>query len=190
MKINPKNSAFLLIEFQKTWTERGFFKSLINKNLNSRNVISKSLDILKSGRSHNYPVIHAPFIINKEDKEIYKKLPLLPVLMKGFTHDTWKADFVDGVYKQGDTIIQGRYDFDATIGTDLVLSLKNKNIQNVFIMGFTTDQCIYKTLKSLEKESINCFIISDCTATIFDFMQRRIENNTTVLSVNDLKILL
>ncbi|MEW5815031.1 MAG: cysteine hydrolase [Spirochaetota bacterium] len=186
MKIN---TAVILIEFQKTWTEKGLFHWLIKKEYESRSVLKNTIDFTQNARKNGIQVIQAPLILDKEDRERYKKIPLLPKLFRRFTKGTWKAEFTEGVYKETDTVVKGRCGFDVTECSDLEQILKEKGIKNLFFCGFTTDHCVEVTMKTLTVKGYNCILISDCTATRSNALQREVENrNKTMTSLEVIKL--
>ncbi|NOY08521.1 MAG: cysteine hydrolase [Spirochaetes bacterium] len=187
--INPENTAFLLIEFQKTWTEKSFLHRLIRKEYVSKNVLKNTINLINRARTNGFPVIHAPLILNKEDKERYKKIPFPPKLLKGFTAGTWKAEFTEGVYDKKDLVVEGRYSFDACEGSNLEQLLKESGIKNIFFCGFTTDQCVGLTMKTLTLKGYNCFLVPDCTASRNNRLQRKAEErNKTITSADIIKL--
>jgi len=122
--IQKENTAILLIEFQKTWTEKGIFRKIIKKEYEQRNVLSNTKKIISEARKEGITIIQAPLILDKKDKN-YKKTPFPARLLRRFTKGTWKAEFTDGVYESTDLVIEGRYGFDATEGSNLEKILKN-----------------------------------------------------------------
>ena len=127
--------------------------------------------VLKA-RNLGVPIIHAPLVINPQ-----RKKGILAHLTFGkiFTESTQKAEFTEGVYQVGDLVVEGRYAFDAFIGSNLNQILQQKDIENVFLCGFITDQCVKKTLKTALKKGLNAFIVTDCTATFWEFLQKNTE---------------
>ena len=134
--MNKENTAILLIEFQKTWTEKGIFYRLIKKEYLSRNVLANTKELISAARAKGIKVIQAPLILDKADKERYKKTPFPARLLNRFTKGTWKAEFTDGICNTTDIIIQGRYGFDACKGSDLEQRLKENNIKNINKFSF------------------------------------------------------
>lgn len=123
-------------------------------------------------RGNSVQIVHAPLIIDPQNKKGF----LAHITFgKIFTKDTWKSEFVDGIYEDGDIVAKGRYGFDAFIGSNLEQILKEKEIENVFFCGFVTDQCVEKTLKTALVRGFNAFMVSDCTATFSEFLQKRTE---------------
>ncbi len=187
--IKSENTAFLLIEFQKTWTEKGFLHSLIRKEYMSKNVLKNTISLINRARTNGFTVIHAPLILDKKDKERYKRIPFPPKLLKGFTAGTWKAEFTEGVYDKKDLVAEGRYSFDACEGSNLEQLLRERGINNIFFCGFTTDQCVELTMKTLTVKGYNCFLVPDCTAARNNKLQRKAEErNTTITSAGVIKL--
>lgn len=165
-------SAIVLIEFQNQWTKKGLYYSLIKRQLESRNVLGNTLTLIKNARKNSMKVIHAPLIIDPANKKGY--LAHL-TFGKVFTKGTWKSSIADGFYNDGDILVEGRYAFDAFVGSNLEEILKKNNIENIFLAGFITDQCIGKTMKTGLDKGFNCYLVSDCTATINHLFQNKTE---------------
>ncbi len=176
------STAILLIEFQKTWTEKGLFHKIIKKEYISGNVLSNTKEVLKAARKQRIKVIQAPLILDKKDKERYKKTPFPARLLKRFTKGTWKAEFTDGIYETTDIVVQGRYGFDACKGSDLEQLLRENGIKNVYVCGFTTDHCVKTTMNSLIDKGFHCILVSDCTATKNNKLQKKIEKEFETIS--------
>lgn len=165
--------ALLLIEFQKQWTDRGIYYRLIRNQLQKRDVLENTRKLVAGARERNIPVIHAPLVIDPNHKKGW--LAHL-TLGKVFTNGTWKAEFTDGIYREGDEVVKGRYAFDAFTGSDLEEILKKMKAKTVFVCGFSTDQCVAKTMKTMEKKGFRPLMISDCTATFNEILQKMAEN--------------
>jgi len=183
--IQEENTAILLIEFQKTWTEKGIFSKIIKKEYEQRNVLNNTKNLISETRKERITVIQAPLILDKSDKN-YKKTPFPARLLKRFTKGTWKAEFTDGIYDSTDLVIKGRYGFDATDGSNLEEILRKNNIKSVFVCGFTTDHCVKETMNSLINKGFDCVMVSDCTATKNNKLQKKIEEEFTVITSKQL----
>ena len=185
MKSNNDQAAILSIEFQKSWTNKGFFNRLIKKELQRKDVINNTVDLLNFARKNAIKVIHAPLIIDKKDKN-YKKMPFPAKLFGQLTKGTWKAEFTEGVYKQSDIVAVGRYGFDATRGSNLKNLLQDNSIKTVYVCGFTTDHCVKETMNSLIEEGYKCIMVSDCTAARNKKIQTKIEQHFEIISSKEL----
>ncbi|MBI4733958.1 MAG: cysteine hydrolase, partial [Rubrobacteridae bacterium] len=175
----------VVIEFQKTWTEKGFFNRLIKKEYESRNVLDNTTALLLKARTLGLHIIQAPLIIDKKDKKRYRKIPLPPKLFRGFIKGTWKAEFTEGIHEKTDVVVTGRCGFDATEGSNIEEILQQKEVKNIFLCGFTTDHCVELTMKTLISRGYNCALVSDCTATRNAAIQKKVENrNKTMTSLD------
>ncbi len=181
-----EKTAILLIEFQKTWTEKGIFHKMIRKELTKRNVLANTKAVVSAARKHRVQVIQAPLILDKTDKERYKKTPFPARLFKRFTKGTRKAEFTDGIYESSDIVVKGRYGFDACEGSDLEQILIENNIKKVYVCGFTSEHCVKETMNSLTEIGYHCILVSDCTATRNKKLQKKVENEFETISGRNL----
>jgi len=168
--------AILVVEFQKTWTQRSFFHKLIKKEYESRNVYQNTIKLLETARKNDLTIIQSPFILDKNDKEKYKKIPFLPKLFGQFTANTWRAEYTDGIFDKSDFEVKGRTAFDNTINSNLQIILKKNMIENIYFIGFTTDHCVAQTMDTLISDGYECLLVSDCVAARNSKIQQKIEN--------------
>lgn len=180
-KLTPENTAIVVIEFQKTWTEKGFFKWLIKKELESRNVVENTKQFLNTARAKGFPIIQAPLILDKSKKEEYAKMPFIPRFFNRFTANTWKAEFTEGIFKEGDLLVTGRCAFDACEGSNLEAIIQELGIKNLLFCGFTTEHCVEMTMLTLQKKAYECVLVADCTATKNKRLQRKVEERQLVM---------
>ena len=178
--------AILVVEFQKTWTQDSFFHFLIKKEYTSRNIYENSITLLNHAREHQVNVIQSPFIIDKNDKETYRKIPLLPKLLGQFKANTWRADYTDGVFKKSDYEVKGRTAFDNTVDSNLIEILQELKTRTVYIMGFTTDHCVAETIDSLVKFGYEVVLIKDASATFKNKVQLKMEDKYDSITVDEL----
>ena len=189
LHFDNSNTAIVVIEFQKTWTQKGnFLNRLIRKPLRENEIISKTKTFLDSARQKGYTIIHAPLILDKNNRAEYKKMPFMPKLMNAFTANTWKSEFEQGIKKDSDLVATGRTGFDACKGSNLQELVSGYD--NILVAGFLTDQCVEATMKTLKSESYNCIMISDGTATTSKAKQRRVERRNTSMNTSELLIVM
>jgi len=179
---NSKKSAILVIEFQKTWTEKSFFHWLIKKEYESRKVYQNTKLLLEVARKNGLAIIQSPFILDKNDKEKYKKIPFPPKLFGQFTANTWRAEYTDGIFDKSDIEVKGRTAFDNTVDSNLQAILKENKIEKIYFVGFTTDHCVAKTMDTLTVDGYECILVSDCTAARNSKIQQKIENKYTSIT--------
>lgn len=182
--LDNQKIVMLTIEYQKSWTNKGFFYNLIKEQLNTNNVISNSIKLLNECRKAEIKVIHAPLILDKKDPFRYKKTPFLARLTNQLTANTWKSEFTEGIYEKVDLVAYGRSSLDATIDSDLLELLAKEKAEIVVIMGFTTNHCVKLTYLTLEKLGYRCIIASECTAALNGKIQQKVLNESQYLDNN------
>ncbi len=166
-------ASILLIEFQNQWTEPGLYRGLINKQMTSRKVLENTRLLVKESRGKGITIIHAPLIIDPGHKKGWIAHLTFGMI---FTKGTSKAAITGGLYENGDLVVDGRYAFDAFIGSDLERLLRDHAIEDIYFCGFTTDQCVAKTMSTALQKGFKGYLVSDCTATFNGFFQRKAEN--------------
>jgi len=184
MNIEKERSAIVLIEFQNQWTVKGFYHWLIKGQLTSRNVLENTITLVDEARKKGVKIIHAPLIIDPEHKKGW--LAWL-TFGKVFTKGTRKAEIMERLFKEGDILVTGRHAFDAFVGSDLKQVIEGNDIETLLICGFTTDQCVAKTMRTAIKKGVDSYLVSDCTATMNGFFQWKTERKYRGKVVNHLK---
>ncbi len=186
MNTNDSKTAILLVEFQNQWTLKGIYHWLIKGQLISRNVLENTKILVNEARKKGIKIIHAPLIIDPHNKKGW-----LAFLTFGrvFTKGTWKSQIMDELFNENDMIVEGRYAFDAFTGSNLEDILKQNSIETVFMCGFTTDQCVAKTMDTMLKKGFDAYLVSDCTATLNSFLQKRTEKRFGERVINSQDIL-
>ncbi len=177
--LNNSKIAIIVIEFQKTWTERSFFHKLIKKEYESKNVYQNTKQLLEVARKNGFTIIQSPFILDKNDKEKYKNIPFLPKLFGQFTANTWRAEYTDGIFHKSDIEVKGRTAFDNTVDSNLQEIIKNNKTEKIYFVGFTTDHCVAETMDTLISDGYECILVSDCTAARNSKIQQKTENKYT-----------
>ncbi|MDR2409957.1 MAG: cysteine hydrolase [Bacteroidales bacterium] len=168
-QVELDNTVLVLNEFQNQWTKRGLYHWLIKRELKKRNVVDNTLELLKHWRSKNLMVIHAPIIQDPKNKKGF----LAHISDAGFfTKGTWKAEFTEGTYVEGDIVLEGRYTFNVFEGSDFEDILNSMNVKTFLICGFTTSLCIKMTVEAAKKKGYDFIIINDCSATFTGWLQK------------------
>jgi len=181
----PK-TAILVVEFQRTWTERSFFHRLIRKQYVSRNVHENTRRLLEVARKRGLTVIQSPFVLDRNDRVTYRQIPLPPKLFRQFTANTWRAEYTEGIFHESDIEVRGRTGFDNTRGSNLRAILQERGIERIYFTGFTTDQCVARTMDTLLAEGYECILVSDCTATRNARIQRKTEARHRCIRADEL----
>jgi len=184
-QFSPDNTAIVVIEFQKTWTEKGFFHRMVKKELKRKNTVENTIQLLDAAREHGFTIIQAPLILDTKNKTEYAKMPFIPKLFGAFRAETWKAEYTKGIYQPSDLVVAGRCGFDACKGSNLENIVSDLNVQNLLFCGFTTEHCVEMTMNTLSKKGFNCVLLEDCTATKSQRLQTKVEKRQkTITSTN------
>lgn len=165
-------TALVLVEFQRQWTDPGFYKRIIAAQLDGRSVLETSRRFAADARRAGVTVIHAPLVLDPANKR-----GALAHLTRArvFTKGTPRAALTDGVYADGDFIATGRTGFDAFGNSTLERELRTRALNTLLIAGFTTDQCVSKTLGTALSKGFDGWLLSDCCAAPSDWLARRAE---------------
>ena len=101
MQLKRDETAVVLVEFQKQWTEKGLFNWLIKGQLESRQVVENTRRLVAKAREHDLTIIHAPLVVDPHNKKGWLAYSTLGRI---FTKDSWKSELVDGLFAVGDPI--------------------------------------------------------------------------------------
>ncbi len=190
MQLNESETAIVLVEFQKQWTEKGLFNWLIRHQLESRDVVKNTQRLVTRARENGVTVVHAPLVVDSQSRKGW-----LAHLTFGrvFTRDTWRTEPVPGLFEEGDLIAYRRYynfsAFDAFFNSGLEQILNEQGIKKIFICGFATNQCPAKTLRTALRRGFDPYMVSDCTATFNGFFQGNTERKFRERTVTSRELL-
>ncbi|NOY57939.1 MAG: cysteine hydrolase [Calditrichaeota bacterium] len=186
MNVDENKSAIVLIEFQNQWTQEGLYHRLIKGQLESRRVLENTATLVHAAREGGMRIVHAPLIIDPKNKKGW-----LAHLTFGrvFTKDSHKSEITPGLFMENDLVVKGRYAFDAFVGSNLEQLLNDHSIDTLFFCGFITDQCIAKTMKTALQKGFDGYLVSDCTATVNGFLQKKSEKRFRERVVNHQDVL-
>lgn len=168
----PKDTAVVLVEFQRQWTDLLPYRPLIARQLRRREVLQTTRRFVESARATGAAIVHAPLVLDPA-----APAGLVGRLTRGrvFTQDTPKAAITDGIQAPHDTVVRGRTAFDAFVNSDLDDGLRRLEVKHLLIGGFVTDQCVAKTLRTALDRGWDAYLLTDASATFTDLMQRRVE---------------
>ena len=147
MKLRDQNTALLLIDLQKGFSEEAHWGG----NRNNRDPEEKALQLLETWRSLELPIFH--IIHSSQDPN-----SLLHESQPGF-------DMIDALKPQNDELLIIKHVNSAFIGTDLKERLDAQNINKLVIVGLTTNHCISTTTRMAGNLGYDVLLISDATAT-------------------------
>ncbi|MGB7341657.1 MAG: cysteine hydrolase family protein [Phototrophicaceae bacterium] len=141
------NAALILVDVQQGFSETEYFGG----NRNNPDAESNMKKILDIWRSQNRPIFHIKHNSTEPNS------PLRP-------NQIGNEIQVD-VAPQGDEPLIGKTVNSAFIGTDLEQRLHDAGINQVVIVGLTTNHCVSTTTRMAGNLGFDTILIADATAT-------------------------
>ncbi len=141
------NAALILVDVQQGFSETEYFGG----NRNNPDAESNMKKILDVWRSQNRPIFHIKHNSTEPNS------PLRP-------NQIGNEIQVD-VAPQGDEPLIGKTVNSAFIGTDLEQRLHDAGINQVVIVGLTTNHCVSTTTRMAGNLGFDTILIADATAT-------------------------
>ena len=169
MKLDPKKTAVVMIEFQNDFTtEGGTLHGAVKGVMESSNMLEHAQETVAKAREMGATIIHAPITFD----EGYPELGDSPYgILKGvvdsssFQKGTWGADFADEMQPQeGDLVVEGKRGLCAFASTNLDFILRGRGIENVALGGFLTNCCVESSMRTAYERGFNVFTLVDCVA--------------------------
>lgn len=147
MTPQDKNTALLLIDFQKGFDEEAYWGG----NRNNRTAEQQAASILQRWRALQLPIFH--IIHSSRDSQ-----SRLHASHAGY-------EMKEGLKPIGNEPLIVKEVNSAFIGTNLKEQLDTKGITHVVIVGLTTNHCISTTTRMAGNYGYKVWLISDATAT-------------------------
>ena len=184
--IDPKTTAFLVIDVQNTYLERPDPAGLSPDDRRRHDawtpfhdrmhgqVIPGTAAMLDWCRARRIECLFARIACHTKDgrdRSLSQKLPgwnnlLLP-------KDELASQIVPALAPQGDEIVVTKTTDSALTGTNLRLILHNLGIKTVVCAGIFTDQCVASTVRSLADESFQVIVLHDLCAAGSEELHRK-----------------
>jgi ureidoacrylate peracid hydrolase len=165
MKIDPKNTALIVIDVQNGYcSNEGSFKSYGFDISPMQEMVPKLKEFISAYKEKGGLVIYTQEIEGEESpknmKELYKRGPLTPMCLPG----TLDAEFYE-IAPQGDDVVIKKHTWSAFSNPELEEVLKEKGIENLILTGVCTDVCVNATLESGFERGYNIIVPKDLVAT-------------------------
>ena len=141
------NAALIIVDVQQGFIETGYFGG----NRNNPDAESNMSQILKAWRSSNRPIFHIKHNSTNEKSPLRHELP----------GNAIKPE----VAPEGDEPVIEKSVNSAFIGTDLEQRLKDASINEVVIVGLTTNHCVSTTTRMAGNLGFKTYLVGDATAT-------------------------
>jgi len=179
-RLNPHNTALLIIDMQRDFLEVGGYISEMGYSLeNGRAIIPALQLLLERARKLGFHIIHTreghrpnlgdcPPVkhwrsLNSSTFGIGDKGPLGRILVKG--EPGW--DIISELAPRYESeIVIDKPGKGSFVATDLELILNNLQIENLIITGVTTDVCVHTTLREANDRGFECLLVTDAAAAL------------------------
>ncbi|AXT50581.1 cysteine hydrolase [Aquimarina sp. BL5] len=140
------NPALLLIDVQKGINSPGYYGTERNNPQAEKNIEA----LLKKWRTEALPIYHVKHCSSNPESPLAKGKP--------------GNDFQDFIIPQPNEPVIEKDVNSAFIGTDLRTQLENAGIQNVVIVGLTTEHCVSTSTRMASNYGFNVFLMEDGVA--------------------------
>lgn len=169
MTLDPKTTAFVLIEFQNEFaTEGGVLHGAVAPVMSSTNMLANTVKLVEAAREKGAAIMHAPITFAEGYHEITRHpYGILKGVVDGkaFVKGTWGAAICDALApRPGDIVIEGKRGLDTFASTNLDFILRSKGIKTVVLGGFLTNCCVESTMRSAYEHGFDVVTLTDCLA--------------------------
>ena len=169
MKLDPKQTAVVFIEFQNDFTsEGGSLHGAVQEVMDSTDMLDHAAETMRAAREAGATIIHAPITFTED----YHELSSEPYgILKGvvdtrsFRKGTWGAEIVEPMQPlPGDIVVEGKRGLCTFASTNLDFILRSRGIQNIALAGFLTNCCVESTMRTGYERGYNVITLTDCLA--------------------------
>jgi carbamate kinase len=176
-RLSPENTALVIIDMQRDFLEEGGYMSSMGYSLEAaRRCIEPVKHVLEKMRKLGFHIIHTreghlPNLsdcqpvkhwrsLNLSDFGVGVKGPLGRLLVKG--EPGW--DIINELKPLESEVIIDKPGKGAFYATELEHILRTLHIQNIVLVGVTTDVCVHTTLREANDRGFECLVLNDATA--------------------------
>jgi nicotinamidase-related amidase len=169
LKLNPKETAMIFIEYQNEFTtEGGALYDAVKDCMEATKTLENSKALLEAARTAGCTVIHVPIVFDEGHSEISDKpYGILAGIKEGeiFKNGTWGAEFCDSMKPiSSDIIAAGKRGLCGFATTNLDFILRQNGCKNIILSGFLTNCCVESTMRSGYELGYKVYTVKDCCA--------------------------
>eukprot|EP00560_Eucampia_antarctica_P002346 CAMPEP_0197833566 /NCGR_PEP_ID=MMETSP1437-20131217/19451_1 /TAXON_ID=49252 ORGANISM="Eucampia antarctica, Strain CCMP1452" /NCGR_SAMPLE_ID=MMETSP1437 /ASSEMBLY_ACC=CAM_ASM_001096 /LENGTH=210 /DNA_ID=CAMNT_0043437691 /DNA_START=51 /DNA_END=683 /DNA_ORIENTATION=+ len=169
LKLNPTETALILIEYQNEFTtEGGKLHDAVKEVMEATGMLENSKKLMDTMRSSKCKIFHCPILYDLEHSEIGKNpYGILAGVKEGkaFQEGEWGGAICDVMKpSKGDTIVKGKNGLCAFKSTNLDFILRQNEIKNIVLGGFLTNCCVESTMRTAYENGYRVYTLKDCCA--------------------------
>ncbi len=179
--VKPEKTAVIVIDPQNDYcSSKGFFSKNLGVDVSPlQKAIPKIKEFVQNAKNKGLPIIYTKMTEHRDQlpENLRKKMEL--------THGSffakpgsWGHDFYEIQPSQEDVVLE-KNQYDAFTNPELEKILREKDIENIIVAGFTTNVCVDTTVRSAFSKGFNVVLAEDLVATI----KERENLHTTTLKI-------
>lgn len=165
--------AIILIGYQNDYfAEDGILRSVVEESSKVSNILENTVNLIK--KASDTLIISTPIIFSKNYSELTNPVGILKTIktVGAFKEGTKGADTIKEIKQFGSKIlnIPGKLGLNAFVNTQLEQTLKEHQIEQLYIAGTVASICIDSTGRSAFEKGFNVTIVTDCISgrTVFE----------------------
>lgn len=168
------DTVLISIDMQRDFlSPDGYFASMGEDLSHVRRGIGAAEKVLSAARKAGLTIIHtreshrpdlSDLYDNKRRKAERAGAPIGSVGPMGrlLVRGEPGCDFIDNLKPEAGEIVIDKPGNGAFFATDLESILRVRNIQNIILMGVTTDVCVSSTMRDANDRGYDCLLLEDC----------------------------
>jgi biuret amidohydrolase len=177
-----KNSALILIEFQKEWLDQDEkLHSLMQDREQFQTAIASAKTVLETARQCEIKIVHCGLGFQAGYPELGKAQHGLraAIARNGtFSSNEKGSQFADPFVPQaGEFVVQGRTGSSGFAGSNLDSYLRNQGINQLYLTGFALHVCIESTLRQGHDLGYAVAVVEDACAAFNQHQQQHVLEN-------------
>lgn len=169
LKLNPADTAIVLIEYQNEFTtEGGGLHDAVKDCMTATGTLGNSRKVMDAAREAGATIIHVPIMFEPGHQAIAKSpYGILAGIKEGelFKEGEWGAEICDLMKPSpNDIICKGKSGLCGFQSTNLDFLLRQNDVKNVVLGGFLTNCCIESSMRTGYELGYKVYTMKDCCA--------------------------
>ena len=169
MRLDPKTTAVVLVEYQNDFaSEGGALHSAVRGVMEDTGMLENTREVVEAARAAGAMIVHAPigYVPGYRELALHPYGILKSVVDAGaFVKGEWGSEIVDVLAPQeGDVVLEGKRGLDSFGTTNLDFILRGRAITTIVVSGFLTNCCVESTVRTGYEKGYHVITLSDCVA--------------------------